>query len=171
MAAVAIVLTMNLMAVTRAGAATTSPFNRAVSGPFNGTSAFTFGTPCDFVHQIFVATYLADHGRSGSFHIEGCVILSQSGGPPGFAFAGGFTLTTSNRAVLRGTVTGTVGNGGGPCAPGLMPGPLDFTLVLTQGTKQFRHHSGTISLAGTWCSPAVPSTPGPISGVLSGNLS
>jgi hypothetical protein len=165
--ALAIVVMMSVAAVGRAGAATTSRFHQAVSGQFSGTSVFAPAPSCHFFHQVFDATYLANRRSTGSFHLAGCTEFSPV---QENSFAGSFVLTTPNRAVLGGTVSGIVGNGGGPCSPGLIPGSLNFTLVLARGTKEFRHQSGTIHLAGSWCSPALPDVPGPINGVVRGQL-
>jgi hypothetical protein len=143
--------------------------NREVSGPFTGTSVFDFSTPpCSFVHQVHDATYTPDHRHPGSFDLDGCVEFGEAG----FAYSGLFVLTTPNGAALHGTVTGVVAGTSptGPCDPTGFPASLEFTLALTQGTKGFKHATGTIHLAGTWCSPAVPGVPGPIFGTLTGAL-
>jgi hypothetical protein len=139
--------------------------NREVSGAFSGTSVFDNSTPaCSFVHQVHEAAYTTANGRSGSFQLDGCVV-SQ-----GLFYSGVFVLTTPNGAVLNGTVTGFVGGAGpGACLPPLIPAALNFTLAVTQGTKNFGHVTGTIDLSGTWCA-ASAGVPGPISGTLTGEL-
>jgi hypothetical protein len=147
--------------------------NRQVSGAFAGTSVFDDDAPqCPFglfVYQVHDATYTTANGRSGSFHLAGCVDVA----PIGFSYSGLFVVTTPNGAILNGTVTGVIGgtSATGPCEPPTpAPVALDFTLALTQGTRSFQHTTGTIHLTGTWCSPLVPFAPGPIFGTLTGAL-
>ena len=152
-----------------ATAASGPPLNGEVSGPFTGTTVFDSAPGCSFFHQVFDATYTTRHRRSGSFHLEGCVDFA----PVQFVYAGSFVLTTPNRAVLTGTVTGVIGGtpASDPCEePTDFATSLDLTLALTQGTKRFKHATGTIHLVGTWCSPSVPGVPGSISGALAGAL-
>jgi hypothetical protein len=149
----------------------TSHLDREVSGPLHGSSTFDFSTPrCSFVHQTYDATYTATtvghHHGHGAFHLDGCVALSST-----FPFTGRFTLTTVEGARLTGTVSGTIPmNNTGACSTPLVEGQLAFTLTVAQGTREFGDVTGTIALTGTWCSPAVPSTPGPINGTLAGHL-
>ena len=150
-------------------AASDQPLNPSVSGPFTGASVFDSTSACRFFHQVYDATYSTKHGRSGSFHLDGCVDFE----PIQFVYAGSFVLTTPNRAVLSGTVTGVIGGApaSDPCEdPTAFAESLDFTLALTHGTKRFKHATGTIHLVGTWCSPALPGVPGSVSGVLAGAL-
>jgi hypothetical protein len=164
-----LLVTAGLMALaTPIAAQPDASLNRDVSGPFTGTSVFDFSTPaCTFVHQVHDATYTTANRRSGSFNLDGCVVSG-----PAFDYTGLFVVTTPNGAILNGTVTGVVGGTSppGPCDPTHLPVSLDFTLALTQGTKNFKHASGTIHLTGTWCSPGAPGVPGPISGTLAGAL-
>ena len=146
--------------------------NREVSGPFTGTSVFDFSTPaCSFAHQVHDATYTTANGRSGSFDLDGCVVVGPGGE---FDYSGLSVVTTPNGAILNGTITGVVGGTAqtGPCDLTQFPIPasLDFTLALASGTKNFQHATGTVHLSGTWCSPAQPGVPGPISGTLTGAL-
>jgi hypothetical protein len=142
--------------------------NREVSGPFTGMSVFDFSTPaCTFVHQVHDATYTTEKGRSGSFNLDGCVVF----GPAGFDYSGLFVVTTPNGAILNGTVTGVVAGGAPPSGPcPRVTVPLDFTLALTQGTKNFKHATGSIHLTGIWCSSGAPGVPDPISGTLTAAL-
>jgi len=163
--------------VVLAGLATAPPvnaepksFNRRVSGPFTGTTLFSFATPaCSFVHQVYDGTYTIPNGKTGSFHLDGCVDFA----PVGFAYTGGFVLTTPKGAVLRGRVNGIVfGNDPtGPCPAGTQPGPIHFALTVTQATAGFKRAAGSIDLAGTWCETLVgPGTDGTILGQLTGDL-
>jgi hypothetical protein len=154
-------------AAAPASAAPGQSLNRQVSGPFTGTSVFDSTPACSFFHQVYDATYTTKNARSGSFHLDGCVEFRS----PVFAYSGSFVLTTPNRAILQGTVTGVVGGSApaDPCEAGFAAS-LDFTLVLTQGTKRFQGATGTIHLVGTWCSPTVPGVLGDISGTLAGAL-
>jgi hypothetical protein len=165
--AAVVIIVMNIGVVAHADAATIPWFDRAVSGPFHGTSDFERVARCSFFHQDFDATYVPGH-RTGSFDIKGCVKFNPMLQNP---FRGSFVLTTPDGATLNGNVSGVIGNGGGSCRPGLFPGLVDFTLVVTAATKEFQHHLGSIHLDGTWCSPGIPGKPGPIRGALHGHLS
>jgi hypothetical protein len=146
--------------------ARSAKINRDTSGPFTGTTVFASAASCGFFEQRFDASYAAK-GKSGSFHLDGCVGLSN--GPLGsFSYSGTFVLMAPNGATLVGGVSGEVGNGSG-CAEGV-PASLGFTLEPTSGTKQLTHVSGSIDLTGTWCSPAEPNVVGPIFGSLSAQL-
>jgi hypothetical protein len=130
--------------------------NREVSGPFTGTTVFDFSTPrCSFVHQVFDATYQAEAGGSGTFHIDTCVSDALVDGA--FPVDGSFVLTTPSGATLTGSVTGRVFGG---------PPQLDFTLTVTGGTGQFQGVTGTVGLDGTWDA----NNPGAIAGTLVGSL-
>jgi hypothetical protein len=145
-------------------AAPDTALNRQTSGPFSGTSVFDSTAACS-IHQVFDATYTVANGRSGSFHLDGCVGSA-------LAYSGVFVVTTPNGAIVNGTVAGFIGGGGVPqaCDPTHTRAPLNFTLTLAHGTKSFQHATGTIHLIGTWCSPNAAGVPGPIVGTLTGAL-
>ena len=158
-----------------ATAASSPALNRQVSGPFKGTSDFNGSADCSFVKQVYDATYQPTdrrddhdkkHPRSGFFHLTGCVEFT--GGD--FTYSGSFVLTTPNRAVLRGTVSGNVGNSSVPCPAGFFSASLDLRLSVTSGTRGFRDATGDIRLTGGWCSTGFPGRPGPIGGYLTGGL-
>jgi hypothetical protein len=148
-----------------------SSLNRDVTGTFSGTTVFDITASCDFFHQTFDAAYTTSRAKVASVDLDGCV-TARSNLPIGsFAYTGTFVLTTTNNAVLTGMVIGVVGNSTSTACGGLFPAVLSFTLTVEHGTKAYQHASGTISYQGTWCSPQVPSVPGPIFGTLSGHLS
>lgn len=133
-------------------AAPNTQLNRRVSGPFEGTTEFQFGTEgCSFVFQVWEGTYRTAQNKEGTFRLEGCVQASGT-----FPFTGTFTLTAPNGAVLTGTVSGSVFGGPG--------GGQAFTLRVVEGTKNFRRVVGTILLLSTW--PGGSS----FSGTLAGSL-
>jgi hypothetical protein len=119
--------------------------NREVSGPFTGTTFFDFPPTCPVAHQVFDATYDAEAGGVGTFHVDTCVLVPAPDATQSFPVAGSFVLTTPSGATLTGLVTGAIVFGGGP-----ENARLDFTLVVTDGTEQFRDATGTIGLDGTW---------------------
>lgn len=156
------------VAAAPVAAAPDTGLSRSVTGPFSGTSVFDFSTPaCSFAHQVYDASYNAQAGSSGSFHLDGCVTFGAGGA---FDYTGTFQLQL-NRATLTGTVSGVVGNTPAHgCQDGLFPGSLTFTLTVQSGTARFKAAIGTISLDGTWCSPTTPNVAGPIDGNLTGHL-
>ena len=120
-----------------ASAEPSQSLNREVGGTFRGPAPFEFGGDgCDFVLQTIDASFHTSRSRfAGSLFIEGCVDTAAV--PGGFAYESGtFTLTTRTGAILTGTVSGEVF-------------PLDLTLTVTDGTRRFRHVSGTIAVEGT----------------------
>jgi hypothetical protein len=133
------------------------------SGPFTGTTSYTFVTDgCSFVHQVYDATVGSNRNPTSSFHLAGCVTLSMNS--DGFPYSGTFTIRTRG-----GTLTGTVA--GGVHAEILPCSPFRFTLTVTGGTQRLRHTSGTITVAGTWCERGdVPAVNDPISGDLTASL-
>jgi hypothetical protein len=133
--------------------------NREVSGPFTGTTVVDFPPTCPVAHQVFDATYDAEAGGAGTFHIDNCVLLPTPE-DPAFPVDGSFVLTAPSGATLTGTVTGTVLFDASGAAQ------LDFTLTVTGGTGQFQDVTGTIALDGTWDG----NNPGTISGTLVGSL-
>ncbi len=153
-------LLASVVAIPTAGASPNPALNRATSGPFSGTTSYTFATDgCSFVHQTFDATFGARRKRASVLHLSGCVDLAG-----GFPYSGSFTMGLKRHGSLIGTVTGSVGSDL-PCAP------LDFTLTVSGGTGRFTRTSGTIALHGTWCSSGnVPALNDPISGTLVGSL-
>jgi hypothetical protein len=163
-------VTMGLLAFSAvpADAASVTYFSNAVSGPFTGTSVFDAENSCALFHQVYDATYTDKHGNLGSVDLDGCVTI---GAGTTFEFAGTFKLATAHRAMLQGTVSGTVSTSTATGCGNLSPTDLDFTLVLAQGNRGFRDLDGTIHLQGVWCSPAVPDESGPISGQLTGDMS
>jgi hypothetical protein len=132
--------------------------NREVSGAFTGTTSWEPLPQCPVVHQVFDATYDAEAGGVGTFHVDICVLLPTPE-DPAFPVDGSFVLTTPSGATLIGTVTGTVLFVG-------FAAELDFTLTATGGTGQFQDVTGTIALDGTWDG----NNPGTISGTLVGSL-
>jgi hypothetical protein len=164
----AAVLAFAVPPAAASGATSLSRLNQEVSGPFSGTTTFDFNTAgCTFVHQTFDAIYSSEaQHHHGALHIDGCVE-----GLANFPINGTFTLGAPGGAKLNGTVTGTLPTAKtGACPKGADEAALDFTLTVATGTRQFADMTGTISLKGTWCSPAVPSTPGPITGKLTAHL-
>jgi hypothetical protein len=165
---VAVSLCVLAFSAVPANAAGISYFNGSVSGPFGGTSRFDLTSSCNFVHQVFDAAYVDGYGGRGSVRLAGCVELASEAP---FSYVGSFAIATSKGALLRGTVSGVIGNGAhGSCNAGLFPAELDFILELTHATRGFRNVSGTIHLQGTWCSPQLPNVSGPITGGLTGDL-
>jgi hypothetical protein len=156
------IVTIGIVAVAVPASAepNTGHLNREVSGPYIGRQSFDFTTArCFFVHQVFNASYQADHGH-GAFHIDTCVTIRGSG----FVYAGTFSLTTPHGATLTGTVTGTT-NGAVPTSS------LDLTLALHEGTGEFERVIGEIVLSGVWSNDAGVFGRGPTSGTLKGKLS
>jgi hypothetical protein len=158
-----------LVVASPAGASNTS-LNGNVSGPFTGTSVFDVTPACSLFHQVYDATYTVKHRKVGTVHVDGCVTF---GSGSSFSYSGSFTLTTPHRGTLTGTASGVIGgSAAGPCSSAsAFPASLSFTLVVVDGTHAYKHVTGSISLTGTWCSPATPGVPGPISGVVTGHLS
>ena len=146
-----------------AGAAAAAPMK---SVEFTGTSVFDFASPqCSSVHQVFDAT-LTTH-RGDTVHIDGCTDL----GTNPLAYAGTFVLDSPGRRDVTGTVSGVVGaTPPGPCDVGLIAVALDFELTPTHSTRRPHPPRPQLHLEGTWCSPASPLEPGPISGTLTGAL-
>jgi hypothetical protein len=134
--------------------------NREVSGPFSGTSFFSFSTMgCSLVYQAFDLTYESEKSRSGTFHADTC---GELGTPP--TVTGSFMLTTPHGATLAGAVDGTICFG----CPGIIdPTAVPFVLTLTaaEGTKGLQHVTGTIVVDGTWNILA-----GTIAGTVEGSL-
>ena len=162
---------MLLVAVMSGMAALASPVGAArvrdgqLTFPFSGTSTFDFSTPpCSFVHQVFDAT--ANVGREpATLHLDGCVRISSLPSP--FAFDGSFTITVAHRGQVTGSATGTIGDDSSvSCASGQVGSSLEFGLAPTGGTRSLRHTITSIEVAGSWCSPALPDQPGPISGTV-----
>lgn len=151
----------SVVAMPTVGASPGGAPSATASGPFTGTTSFTFGTDgCSFVHQTFDGTFGAPRKRTSTFHLNGCVDLAG-----GFQYTGSFTMGLKRHGSLTGTVTGSVGAEPIPCVP------LDFTLTVTGGTGRFTRTSGTIALHGTWCSSGtIPAVNDPISGTLVGSL-
>jgi hypothetical protein len=169
---VQITLTIVLIGVgASAAGAGGSSLNRDVTGTFSGTSVFDITPGCNFFHQTYDAAYTTTRAKVASVDLDGCV-TTRSDLPIGaFGYTGTFVLSTTNNAVLTGTVEGVVGNSTSTACGDLFPADLNFTLTVENGTKAYQHASGTISYKGTWCSPQTPSIPGPIFGTLTGNLS
>ena len=137
------------------------------SGPFSGASSFTFFTGgCSFVEQTFGASYTTSTG-TGSFSMDGCSgVPTISGSTITDSFSGTFALTAPDGATLQGNVAGSlVSTTASPTVAS-----LSFALTPTSGTNEFANATGSISLTGTWASPALPGVPGPISGSLSAAL-
>jgi hypothetical protein len=135
--------------------------NPLVSGPFTGTANFDFPDPsCPSIHQVFDGAYTAvKNGRTGLFHVDGCV--DTSGLEP-YSFSGTFTLAapTKNVATMKGTAAGLIGEPG--------PGPGEdqswsITLTPASGTGKFANVGGVVNLTGE-------RVMGPISGSLAGAL-
>ena len=117
--------------------------NREVTGPFTGTTSFGAGQGCSFVRGVFDGTYQPGAQKAGSFHVDICLRFMDTNV---FPVNGTFQLTTRTGATLAGTVTGamTITGGGGTI------GDLDFTLTVTEGTRQFSHATGAIAMDGTF---------------------
>jgi hypothetical protein len=131
----------------------------ALSGPFTGTTSYTFATDgCSFVHQVYEGTFGA-RGTNGSFRLDGCVDLTTA-----FGYTGTFTVTARG-GQLTGTVTGTIEAQILPCSP------FHFTLTVTDGSGRFNRTRGTIAMDGEWCSQGqVPATNDPIDGTVVASL-
>ncbi len=154
----AVVTTGLVAGALPAAASNAGVLNREVTGPFSGTQSFSFTDgKCSLIHQVFDGSYQAD-GGSGAFHIDTCVTVGGTLPFP-FQYSGTFSLTTPHDATLTGTATGST-SGATPNAS------LDLTLMLHQGTRVFRHVTGTIVLSGVWNG----TFSGPISGTLTGEL-
>ncbi len=153
-----------LVATPTAVSAVPLPADHTVTVPFAGTSTFDFSTPaCPFAHQVFDAG-IGARARLGTLHADGCVDPVA-----GFPYHGTFVITTPHLGEVEGTVSGSIATPtSDSCPAGLVPGRLTFTLTPTHGTKAFRHDTTPISLAGIWCSPAVPDVAGTIAGTLTG---
>ena len=149
------------LAMPTAGGASGDGLDALVSGPFTGTTSYTFTVSgCSFVHQVHDATYGTRSRPSGSFHLDGCVGLGTT-----FPYTGTFTLRAKGHATLTGTVSGTVRAEIVPCAP------LEFVLTVTGGTGRLARASGSIALHGAWCGRGdIPAVEDPISGALVGSL-
>jgi len=122
---------------------------------FKGTSVFTFGDGCSFVHQTFDSPFTDSQGHTGSFSLEGCVDFAAEG----YDFVGTYVLTPPDGGVLNGAASGTLGatDPPRPCTSG-----ATVSMDLTMAGAPLRIDR----IVGTWCSPATPDTPGPIRGVL-----
>jgi hypothetical protein len=140
---------------------------RRSGASFTGTTVFSSSAACSLFEQTFDASYVIATRRHGSVHLDGCVGAPSSLNPPlSFPYSGSFVLTAPNHATLTGSVSGVIGSGtAGGCTSGL-PGPFQFTLVPTKGTKQLSHVRRGISMTGTWCSPGAPDVAGPVFGTL-----
>jgi hypothetical protein len=119
--------------------------------PFSGTSNFAFSShSCSFVFVTYDLTFAVPHSRTGTIHVEGCVVSSA-------VFAGGFgyesgtsTLSISGHGkdtTLQGTVAGSIF-------------PPNLTLTYTSDAKGPHASNVTITVTGT----GGPS--GPVSGTL-----
>jgi hypothetical protein len=153
-------LGLGMLGVLAAPAGAAGGSSGAVSGPFTGTTSYTFTTDgCSFVHQVYQGTFGTRSRPSGSFDLAGCVELTT-----GFTYSGTFTVRTAGGA-LTGTVAGTIDAEILPCSP------FHFTLTVTGGTGRFRHTGGTIAVTGQWCSRnTVPAVDDPISGTFVASL-
>jgi hypothetical protein len=143
--AVVIVVGGVVIPVVPASATPDESLNRAVSGPFTGTSFFEFLTRgCSLVYQAFDFDYETVKGESGRFHADTC---GELGTPP--TVTGSFVLTTPHGATLTGAVNGTICFG---CPPLIDPTatPFELTLTAAEGTKGLQHVTGTIAVDGTW---------------------
>lgn len=152
----------SVVATPAVGAAPGGSLSAVASGPFAGTTSYTFVTDgCSFVHQVYDGTYGTRRKATGSFHLSGCVDLVGSS----FLYTGSFSVDAKGQGALTGTVTGTVDAATLPCAP------LDFVLTVTGGTGRLARVSGSITLQGSWCGRGnVPAVDDPISGQLVGSL-
>jgi hypothetical protein len=135
---------------------------------FTGSSVFDFSTAgCSFAHQFYDATLMTKRGDT--LHLEGCADLPTVGTL--FPFTGTFTLASPGRRTVTGAVSGPIGGpASGPCDGGLVPGSIHFVLTPVRDTRRPHDPPAPLQLDGTWCSPAVPNVPGPISGTLTGEL-
>ncbi len=145
----------SLFLVTGAAHAAGSPASVDAIVRFRGTSVFTFGEGCNFVHQTFDAAYKDGRGHRGSFSLDGCSDFASSG----YEYAGTYVLTLPGGGTLNGTVDGTLGATDPPtdCSSGTA---LAMDLTMAGAPARLDR------IVGTWCSPSVPDTPGPITGVL-----
>lgn len=129
----------------------------ALAGEFDGTTIWTFGDGCPFVHQLFDATYTGGRGVGEvTLHIDVCVAAE----PLAFPTTGTFTISTR-----IGTLTGTES------------GDFDFsvahvfvlqTLTVTGGTRAFSQAAGTtLELGAFWPGAArTPDVREPITGTI-----
>jgi hypothetical protein len=146
------------VAAPSASAAPAGSVDALVSGPFIGTTSWTFATAgCDFVHQVFDGTYGTHRKPAGSFHLEGCIGLDGL-----FSYVGTFTVQAKGHTTVTGTVSGTVNANMIPCAP------LNFALAVTGGTGRLAGSSGSITLRGSWC--GTPGAIEPVNEPISGEL-
>ena len=130
---------------------------------FTGTSTFDFGSGgCSFAHQVYDATLTTKRGAT--LHIEGCADLTNA---VTFPFNGTFTVSSSGRHSVSGTVTGVVGSPTTRTCNTGFPEGLAFALTQVRSDGQQRD---SIALEGIWCSPGAPGVPGDISGTLTGAL-
>jgi hypothetical protein len=139
--------------VVAAPAGAASGTSGVVSGPFRGTTSYTFTTDgCSFVHQVYQGTF-GTRGKTGSFRLAGCVDLTTS-----FGYTGTFTVEARG-GNLTGTVAGTIEAATLPCAP------FHFTLTVTGGSGRFHRTVGSIAVDGEWCNRGeIPAVSDPIDG-------
>ncbi|HKE72297.1 MAG TPA: hypothetical protein VKB57_01710 [Acidimicrobiales bacterium] len=133
---------------------------------FSGTSVFDLLTGgCSFAQQSFDATLTTKRGDT--LHIEGCADATDG---VTFPFTGTFTIQSPGRRGIAGTVSGTVGTAPATACTTGVPAGLDFELTPVRETRRPHDTAPPLELDGVWCSPALPRTPGPISGTLTGVL-
>jgi hypothetical protein len=135
-----VVVAVALGVVAPAGAASGGKaLNREVTGSFSGTSRWTFGDGCNFVHQVFDGTLTADAGKgASSYHFDTCVDAFGL-----FPISGTFTITTARGDTVSGTLNGDLDGAA------TLVVPIDWTLTATSGTGRFRRATGTIEVVGT----------------------
>jgi hypothetical protein len=144
------------LVATPAGAGGTSG---VATGPFTGTTSYTFTTDgCSFVHQVYEGTF-GTRGTSGSFRLAGCVDLTTA-----FGYTGTFTVT-AHGGKLTGTVAGTIEAQTLPCSP------FHFTLTVTDGSGRFHRTGGPNAKNGEWCNRGeIPAGNDPTDGQLVASL-
>ncbi len=126
-----------------------------VNGSVAGQAPFDFGPRCSFVHQRVIATVDITHGPTASLVLDTCVDFGQNG----FVAIGIFTFRAPS-GVLTGTLHGTASDDLAP--------RFDYTLVVTHGTRGFKHASGRLRFTGVWQSNQVNG--GPVTGTLTASL-
>src|SRR4051794_14275487 len=147
-----------------AGAVGTKRLHSLSTGAVVGTREYEFVPPPCLDQYTDRTSVTVDRGhRSGTLTMNVCSIPRRNGSD----LTGTFTLAMGKN-TLSGTVTGTDDVDFTRTCPQsyLIPLAIRYQLEVESGVGWFKNAGGTMTLAGTWCSPGQVRTPGPIIGNL-----
>ncbi len=106
-----------------------------------GTFETALDLSCDVITRAtFDLTFTGKGARAGTLSITGCIEPFGGSGRFRFLEGGTFVLTASNGATTTGTASGPIRGQAGKDFGNL---PLELTLTVQSGTKQFKSLEGT----------------------------